>query len=83
MPQASDSGHGVQGLLFGLLGFGLACVVEILQLWICGSSPFLHTLQQIIDGGFVDAGQVITLILGLGSCRIDPQSTSPLSPSLG
>lgn len=26
MPQASDAGHGVQGLLFGLLGFGLAVV---------------------------------------------------------
>lgn len=26
MPQASDAGRGVQGLLFGLLGFGLAVV---------------------------------------------------------
>lgn len=26
MPQASGAGHGVQGLLFGLLGFGLAVV---------------------------------------------------------
>lgn len=26
MPQASDAGHGVQSLLFGLLGFGLAVV---------------------------------------------------------
>lgn len=30
-------------------------------------------LQQIIDRVDVEAGQVITLGLGLGSCRVGPQ----------
>lgn len=33
---------------------------------------FLYVFQQIIDGVDVGAGQVITLVLGLGSCRVGP-----------
>ena len=42
----------------------LPCVVEILQVM------FLHVLQQAINGADVGAGQVITLGLGLGSCKV-------------
>lgn len=41
------------------------CIVEILQLWICGSI-FFHILQYIRDGLDVGTGQIITLGLGLG-----------------
>lgn len=39
-----------------------------LFLWV----RFLYVFQQIIDGVDVGAGQVITLVLGLGSCRVGP-----------
>lgn len=48
----------------------------LLLLW-CGDPAALdlqarplHMLQQVMDGVDVGAGQVITLVLALGSCRV-------------
>lgn len=43
----------------------------------------LHILQQIVDRMDVGAGQVITLGLGLSSCRVGLQASSPLSSPPG
>ena len=42
----------------------LPCVVETLHV------RSLHMLQQITDGVDAGTGQVVTLSLGLGSCRV-------------
>ena len=63
----------------------LPCVVKILQSWVHRTDTLLlPQLQQIIHGVDVGAGQHITLVLGLSSCRIgQPVSSSLSSPPGG
>lgn len=42
--------------------------------------PSLQVFQQIADGIDLGVGQLITLVLGLGSCRVGQPASSPLSP---
>lgn len=59
-------------------GPSLGLVLDILLL-----PCAVEILQQIIEGVDVGLGQLITLVLGLGSCRDGRPTSYPLSPSGG
>ena len=60
----------------------LPCVVEILQLSVYRTGPF-YTLPQITGGVDIGAGQLITLVLGVGSCSLGQPASSSLSSPPG
>ena len=63
------AGPSLERLLVILL---LPCVMQILQLWVCMTSPFTCSIRSQM--GWI-------LVLGLGSCRVGYPTSSALSSS--
>jgi len=59
----------------------LPCVMEVLQLWICRTCPFMSSSRS--DGVDVGVGQIRALVLGLGGSRASQPASSPAPTAAG